>query len=861
VPSAPVMPHGDPTLLFTNAGMNQFKDVFLEQGSRLYTRAVNSQKCIRVSGKHNDLDEVGYSPSHHTFFEMLGNWSFGDYYKREAIQWAWQLLTEVWGFDRSRLYATIFKGDDQVDFDEEAYKVWREVVGLPDSHISAHGKKDNFWEMGEVGPCGPCSELHYDFGASFCAKSIEPGHICSINGVCGRFIELWNLVFIQYRCDESGALHPLPRKHVDTGAGFERLVKALEGVRSNYDTSLFKPLIEAVVDISKMHYSPGKEGIAHRVVADHIRMLAFALADGVLPSNEGRGYVLRRVLRRAARYGREIGLEAPFLSKLVEPLISVMGEAYVELKARRDHIAGVIKAEEESFGRTLSRGLEIFGGIVNNLTQEKSTVIKGDDAFKLYDTYGFPLDLTELMARERGLTVDTARFDKLMTEQKQRARGESRFAAESDEFGFGYQTEFVGYNDWLKPVTAKVLAVQTCGNKMEIVLDRTPFYVEAGGQVDDRGWLEIDNQSLQVTALFRRGGAVVHQIEANEINLQPGMEVAANIDQDRRRQIQYNHTATHLLHKALRKLIGPHCSQAGSLVAPDRLRFDFTHFEKLTDEQIKNIEQEVNAAIRADYPVKWDEMPYKHSIDIGIVALFGEKYGEIVRVVQVGADDNSYSRELCGGCHTSSTGRIGLFLIVSEEAASMGVRRIEAVTGETALGWTQKEHYRLEQIQDLIGSRGSDVVDKLTKTLTEKKALEKEVEKLLGLWAMQTAGELLASAVVVNNLKVAARLFPAMDIERLKMVGDAIRSKDSRAVALLAAPNEASAGQLCCVVGNALIAEGKLKAGDLVGKAAKLAGGGGGGRPHIATAGTKTPELLPEAVKGFAEIVKSCLKA
>jgi alanyl-tRNA synthetase len=858
VPSAPVVPHGDPTLLFTNAGMNQFKDVFLEQGSRPYTRVADSQKVIRVSGKHNDLEEVGPSPSHHTLFEMLGNWSFGDYYKREASQWAWELLTKVWKLDPKRLYVTVFKGDEQVGFDEEAYDIWHKEVGVAEDHISLHGKKDNFWEMGEVGPCGPCSELHYDFGSSFCREQKTPGHRCAVNGDCGRVVELWNLVFIQYRRDEKGRLLPLPRKHVDTGAGFERILKALEGVPSNYETSVFAPLIAYIAHLSGVKYQRNSSGNPHRVAADHIRMVSFALADGVLPSNEGRGYVVRRVLRRAARYGREIGLEAPFMHKLVEPLIAVMGDAYPELKERHDHIVGVIKAEEESFGRTLGRGLELFGGLAEKIKKEKSKVVSGDDAFKLYDTYGFPLDLTELLARERGFSVDTGKFNELMAGQKTKARGEKKFAASSGEFESGLKSQFVGYADWYRRVEAKLVGFQKLDGMVELVLDKTPFYVESGGQISDRGWLEIHGVKYEVTGVARRGEVIVHQLQAEIDHLKKGTVITAQVDTESRRQIQYNHTSTHLLHKALRKLVGMHCNQAGSLVAPDRLRFDFTHFSKLSPELIEDIEREVNKAIRADHEVRWYELPYKEAIDSGITALFGEKYGDVVRVVDIGGKkgSGSYSRELCGGCHVSQTGRIGLFRIVSEEAASAGVRRIEAVTGEYALAWTLEEHRQLEAIQDIVGSRGSSPVEKLQKTIAEKKALEKELEKLLGVWAASEAAELLESSTLVNDVRVVRKQYPAVDVERLKLVGDAIRSKDQKAVALLVSTGENGAGQLVCVVGDESIKAGKLKAGDLVGKAAKMAGGGGGGKPHMATAGTKSPELLAKAVEGFAGIVR-----
>lgn len=903
VPSAPVVPHNDKTLLFTNAGMNQFKDVFLEQGSRPYTRVADSQKVIRVSGKHNDLEEVGPSPSHHTFFEMLGNWSFGDYYKPEAIEWAWELLTKVWKLDGSKLYATVFAGDEQVGFDQESFDIWHNVVGLPVERISHHGKKDNFWEMGEVGPCGPCSELHYDFGASFCRQQSTPDHKCEVNGDCGRIVELWNLVFIQYRRDEKGKLHPLPRKHVDTGAGFERVLKALEGVTSNYETSVFTPLISHTAQLSGVPYQKDKSGNPHRVAADHIRMVSFAIADGVLPSNDGRGYVVRRVLRRAARYGREIGLEHPFMFKLVEPLVAVMGDAYPELKERHDHIVGVIKGEEESFGRTLGRGIELFqrvadkltgssgfgGGIAGGAGNADGTgfgggsgsgagfadgsgfgggVVSGEDAFKLYDTFGFPLDLTELMARERGLTVDTARFTALMKGQKELARGEKKFAASSGEFESGLKSKFVGYDQW--EVEATVLAVNQMTDKnvyppqnieAEIILDKTPFYSESGGQVSDHGWIESNGNRFEVVGVAKAGDVVTMKIKYTPPSSPPqaGGKIVAIVDREFRIPTQYNHTATHLLHTALRKHLGAHANQAGSLVAPDRLRFDFTHFEKISPEQLDRIEREVNSAIRADYEVRWYEKPIKEALDSGIVALFGEKYGDIVRIIHIGGDKQPYSREFCGGCHVTRTGQIGLFRIVTEVAASAGVRRIEAITGEYALDWTFEEHRQLEEIQDIVGSRGSNPVEKLNKAMLEKKALEKELEKLLGAWAAAQAVELLASSTLLSDVRVVAKNYGKMDVERLKLVGDAIRQKDQNAVALLVAEGDNGAGQLVCVVGDESIKEGKLKAGDLVGKAAKIAGGGGGGKPHLATAGAKSAEKLEEAVRGFEGLVRECL--
>ena len=858
VPSAPIVVSNDPTLMFTNAGMNQFKDVFLEQGSRPYTRAVDTQKCLRVSGKHNDLEEVWHSPYHHTFFEMLGNWSFGDYYKQDAIRWAWELLTDVWKIDSNRLYATVYAGDDDVSPDEEAAQFWQNETNIHKDHISYHGRKDNFWEMGEVGPCGPCSELHYDLGKSYCDMHSVPRHKCEVNGDCGRIVELWNLVFIQYRRDDSGKLHHLPRRHVDTGAGFERIVSVLEGVNSNYETSLFRPIIDRIVDLSGVQYDAGASGVPHRVAADHIRALSFSLADGVQPSNEGRGYVMRRILRRAARFGREIGLETPFLYKLVEPLTDVMGNAFPELKERNEHIVGVIRAEEQSFSRTLGRGLEIFGEILESVTNEKKSIVSGEDAFKLYDTFGFPLDLTQLMARERGLIVDTDRFDVLMKDQKKRARGEDKFASIDSSIFSGVKSEFVGYDN--NHTISGIQTVNPYKDFLELVLDVTPFYTESGGQVSDEGLIETNYGKHKVIEMKKYGDTIVHKVEW-ESNILPevGTKVKVKIEENTRKAIQYNHTATHLLHTALRKEFGWNTNQMGSLVAPDRLRFDFNYFEKPTDEQLENIERTVNQAIRDDFEVNWYEKPYQEALDSGIIALFGEKYGDIVRVVHIGSDDEPFSRELCGGTHVKRTGEIGLFRIVSESSVSAGVRRIEAVTGEIAFDLTLAERSSLEKIKDLLGSRGSDPVEKLDKTLAEKKVVEKELEQMVIAWANSVATDLMAAAETVGDVKVIAHNFSDVEMDRLKLIGDAIRSKSKLTAALISSPSSSGSGHLCCVVTDDLLKDSKLKAGQLVGQAAKIAGGGGGGRPHLATAGTKQPDKLSGAVAQFVEIVRNSL--
>lgn len=854
VPSAPVFIADDPTLLFTNAGMNQFKDVFLGLGTRSYKRAVNSQKIIRVAGKHNDLEEVGPSPYHHTFFEMLGNWSFGDYYKEESINWAWDLITKVWGIDSKRLYPTIFEGNDEAPRDDEAFNTWKAVSGLPDEQITPHPAKDNFWEMGNIGPCGPCSELHYDMGADFCRQKDVSGHECKVNGTCGRIVELWNLVFIQYRRDKQGKLHPLPEKHVDTGAGFERIALVLENAKSNYETSIFQPLIKSIEDISGIPYSSGKEGNPHRVACDHIRTLAFSLADGILPSNEGRGYVIRRILRRAAKFGREISLETPFLYKMVDPLIDSMGDAYPELKERYQHITGVIKAEEESFARTLGKGLELFSLVVDKVRKKSGDSIPGKEAFTLFDTFGFPLDLTQLMARENDLNVDTEEFEKLMDEQRSRSRKTENFET-STELKSGLKSDFIGYE--FTEYESLIESISKGKKQIEIVLNATPFYAESGGQEADLGKIESSEGYLTVLSVNKKGEVIVHcgRWEGDSLP-EVGTKVTAKINTDRRLQIEYNHTATHLLHRALRNLIGEHASQAGSLVAADHLRFDFTHFKALTQDQKNEIEMEVNIQIRRNLNITTSELPYKKAIEEGITALFGEKYSDIVRVVQIGSEKAFYSRELCGGTHVNNTGQLGLFRIIYEGSVSTGVRRIEAITGQAALDLTFKERDKLTEIRELLGSHGSDEVKKLEKLLDEKKDLEKELNTMLGAWAENSADRIINDSLDISGIKCATKLFDETSIDRMKLVGDSIRRKGGRIAALLASPAKNGAGQLCCVVSDALITEGKIKAGILVGQAAKLAGGGGGGRPHMATAGTKFPEKLNHAIIEFPKLLR-----
>ena len=853
VPSAPVVPQDDPTLLFTNAGMNQFKDVFLGVGQRPYKRAADVQKCIRVSGKHNDLEEVGRDTYHHTFFEMLGNWSFGDYYKREAIQWAWELLTEDWGLPKDALWATVFEEDD------EAAELWPEVTDLPAERVLRFGHKDNFWEMGATGPCGPCTEIHIDRGPEFCDKKDDPNHVCQVNGGCARFIELWNLVFIQYNRDENGELHELPAKHVDTGAGLERLVAVLQGKASNYDTDLFQPIIRRIEEITGKSYEGGftEPDVAFRVLADHIRALSFAIADGALPSNEGRGYVLRRILRRAARFGRILDVHEPFIFRLVQPVADVMGDFYPEVRERQDLIERVIKTEEESFGRTLDRGLEIFEQKAAALLAAGEKVFPGDVAFLLHDTYGFPLDLTQLMARERGLTVDEEGFNRLMNEQRERSQKASTFEAAAAEAAAEIgadipPTRFVGYTK--DETEAKVLAV--LGDK--VILDETPFYAESGGQVGDTGVLIADGREYRVVDTQKSGDRYLHFVEGateEELAGLVGKTVLARIDVEKRRATERNHTATHLLHKALRTILGEHAQQSGSLVHPQYLRFDFNHFEKVKPEELEAIERMVNEAIVANYPVNWEIVPFDEAKRRGAVALFGEKYGDQVRIVEV----NDYSRELCGGTHVRATGEIGYFHIVSESAVAAGVRRIEAVTGLVAHEVIVEDEKRLDALQHLMNCRREELVDRVSALLEERRELEKRLREARLGGGKDQVKEWLQAAVQVDGVRVVSARAEAADVDELKHLADLLRAELRSGVGVLATVIDGKAS-LVCVVTQDLVEKG-VRADQIVRKAAAVAGGGGGGRPHMAQAGVKQIEKLGEVLAAVPGIVQEALQA
>jgi alanyl-tRNA synthetase len=841
VPSAPVVPQDDPTLLFTNAGMNQFKNIFLGLEKRNYTRATDTQKCIRASGKHNDLEDVGFDTYHHTFFEMLGNWSFGDYYKAEAIEWAWELLTKVWGLPGDRLYATVYKTDD------EAADAWKKIAGLPPERIQRFAEKDNFWEMGETGPCGPCSEIHIDLTPDKSGAKL-------VNAGDPRVMEIWNLVFIQYNREKGGSLKELPAKHVDTGMGFERVLAVLNKFSSNYDSDLFSGIIQHVSDLSGKDYKSG-DGVAHRVIADHLRTLSFAVADGALPSNDGRGYVLRRILRRAARFGRQLGMQEPFLHRLVPTLVELMGHAFPELREKQQYVSMVLKAEEEGFNNTLDRGLEIFEKIVVSVGGKKGATIPGADAFRLYDTYGFPLDLTQLMARERGLSVDENGFNAAMEEQRKRAREAGKWEYAVDfrpetwrQLSSGEASRFVGYKDF--QADSEIRSVQTDGDRVFLTLKDTPFYAESGGQVGDKGSIEGDGFTIEVIDTKKAGSHIVHvgKLVHGEIGK---AKVVAKIDLAARLSTARNHTATHLLHKALRDTIGTHVSQAGSLVAPDHLRFDVTHFQKIDGHQLEDIEGQVNERIRQDLAIETFQMPYDEARKLGAMAIFEEKYGDIVRVVKIG----DYSLELCGGTHLTHTGEAGVFNILAESSAAAGIRRLEALTGKGAENFLRTERRINEELRQLLNCQRDELPTKLQEMLDARKKLEHDLRELRAKLARQEISELVASAQNLDEMRVVASKVDVADPEDLKTMGDTLREKLGSGVGVLATVVDGKI-TFACVVTDDLIKNKKLRAGDIVKKVAEITGGSGGGRPHLALAGGKDVSRLGEALKKVVEIVR-----
>lgn len=848
VRSSPVVPQDDPTLMFINAGMNQFKACFLGDNPKGYKRVANSQKCIRVSGKHNDLDEVGRDTYHHTLFEMLGNWSFGDYYKEEALAWSWELLTEVWKMPKERLFVTVFEDDD------EAWHIWKKVSGLPDDRIMRFGAKSNFWEMGDTGPCGPCSEIHFDKGDLATQAETFKDPIHGVNGTNDRYIELWNNVFMQYERVSSGDLIPLKAKHVDTGMGFERVCAVMQNVRSNYDTDVFTPIIAKIAELSGVPYKQNMEGMPHRVVADHLRALSFAIADGALPSNEGRGYVLRRILRRASRYARLLNQKEAFIYKLLPTLSELMGDAFPEIRERANFVAEVIRSEEERFIRTLDAGLERFDKIVQELNGTK--VIPGDKVFLLYDTYGFPPDLTRILAEEKELSIDEPGFEKSMKEQKERARAAQKqvLSAGGSEgwtiFAEG-STEFMGYD--LPSCEIKVLRFREDAGMLSIILDRTPFYAESGGQVGERGKLEGKDFEIEVLDTIKVNDIWIHRAKvtkgiANEQSM--SQTLVATTDAAERAATRKNHSATHLLQAALQKVVGSHVAQQGSRVSSELLRFDFTTINAITAEQLLEVENLVNAQIQACLPVRCDKMAIADAQKSGAMALFGEKYGDVVRVLSMG----NFSKELCGGLHTSNTGEIGSFRILSEASVSAGVRRIEAVTGFGAIAKAREEAAIVANLRDRMRCKTEQVLERIDGSFEGAKKLEKELSSLKAQMAAAKAGDLLQNPAEIKgqkvwtiNLNVGADEFSAIldGMQAVLPVGIAVVSN-----------TQSDAGAIAVLVHPDLVKKG-VKAGDLVKKLAELCGGRGGGRPDRAQAGTREPAKIADAVKASADLISS----
>jgi alanyl-tRNA synthetase len=856
VPSAPLVPGNDPTLLFTNSGMVQFKNVFLGSEKLSYRRAADVQRCLRAGGKHNDLDSVGYTARHHTFFEMLGNWSFGDYFKREAIVWAWELLTVVYKLPKDRLLVTVYHTDD------DAFDIWHREIGLPQERIVRIGDNkgapfasDNFWQMADTGPCGPCTEIFYDHGAE-----IPGGPPGSKDEDGDRFIEIWNLVFMQFDRAADGTLTKLPAPCVDTGMGLERLAAVLQHVHSNYEIDLFQHLIKVAAQLTN---TKDLENKSLRVIADHIRACSFLIVDGVLPSNEGRGYVLRRIIRRALRHGYMLGQRQPFFHKLVATLAQEMGQAYPELRAKQTTVEKALLAEEERFGETLEHGMKVFDEVAARARGK----IPGAEAFRLYDTYGFPVDLTADIARERGLTVDMEGFEKAMNEQRERARAASQFEGRATLSADLVQklapTEFLGYGA-LAAAGLKVIGIVCGGRDVDelgdgeeatLILDRTPFYAESGGQVGDTGVLASADGRFDVADTQKLAGVFHgHVGRWSGKPLRVGAPLRGEVDGARRQATVLNHSATHLLHAALRKVLGEHVVQKGSLVAPDRLRFDFSHSKPVSADDLRTIETMVNAEVRRNVEAEVRHMAYKEAIDFGAMALFGEKYGDEVRVLRMG----DFSIELCGGTHVGRTGDIGLFKIVSEGGVAAGIRRIEAVTGAGALAYVREEEESLDRVADLLSASGADVVDKLRQVFDRQKKLERELEALKAKSASAAAADLAAGAKDIQGIKVIAARLDGADAKTLRESMDQFKQKLGDCVVLLAGGADGKVSLVAGVHGKAL---GKIKAGELVAHVAQQIGGKGGGRPDMAQGGgDDTPKLagvldaVPEWVRARLEL-------
>ena len=851
VPSAPMVVKGDPTLMFTNAGMNQFKEIFLGNAPRKWARAADTQKCLRVSGKHNDLEEVGHDTYHHTMFEMLGNWSFGDYFKKEAISWAWELLTEVYGLDKSRMYATVFEGseEDGVPFDQEAYDYWKQY--LPEDHIIRGNKHDNFWEMGETGPCGPCSEIHFDLRDEEEVAKISGRDM--VNQSHPQVIEIWNLVFMQFNRKANGELEPLPAKHVDTGMGFERLCMILQGKKSNYDTDVFQPTISRIAAMAGKQYGVDEKcDVAMRVIADHLRAIAFSIADGQLPANAKAGYVIRRILRRAVRYGYTyLGFTEPTLCKLVAGLAEQMGHQFPELKKQQTLIERVIEEEEASFLRTLATGINLLDRVIAKVG--KGGVISGKDAFELYDTFGFPIDLTELIAREQGVEIDLAGFEKELQAQKERSRNAA--AQDIDDWQEIMpieQCEFVGYDTLTAPIKIARYRRVTSKNKTtyQLVFNQTPFYGNSGGQIGDTGYIESANEKVEIVATEKENGLIIHVTTKLPENLES--EFTAVVDAAKRQAAANNHTATHLLDQALRAVLGTHVEQKGSMVTPQGLRFDFSHFQKVTAEQLREVERMVNKLIRENHPLEENrEATMEEANAMGAIALFGEKYGDKVRVVKFGD-----SVELCGGTHTSATGTLGVFKIMGESAISAGVRRIEAVTAERAEEMLYAVEDQIHNLAELVNNPKIEVAIK--KMIESNETLQKELEQLHKEQVDAMVEKIMAKRNADDKYFVVARQVPYAS-NMIKDLAYALRSRVNDIILVLGSVTDYKP-MLAVMLGDDIVAKG-VDAGAVVREAAKVMNGGGGGQKFFATAGGKNPDALQAAIDKAVEIITSKLDA
>jgi alanyl-tRNA synthetase len=853
VASASLVPEGDPTLLFTNAGMVPFKNTFLGSETRDYVRAATSQKCLRVSGKHNDLENVGRTPRHNTFFEMLGNFSFGDYFKLEAIEYSWELLTEHFGIDPARLVVSVFREDD------EAYDLWREKIGIPEEKIFRLDEDENFWSMGETGPCGPCAEIHIDFGVNGHCKSDSCDPSCD----CGRWLEIWNLVFMQFNRDAAGNMTPLPKPSIDTGASLERLASVLQDVPSNFDTDLFRGIMDRIQQASGVKRGENPEhDVSMNVIADHTRSLVFLIGDGILPGNEGRGYVLRRLLRRAARHGVLLGVERPFLFDVADAVIDEMATAYPELRDRRAYITDRIQREEERFLETLSKGLARLEDDIAELEKSGSKVLPGEAVFKLYDTFGFPVDLTADILSGRNLEIDEAGFNMAMTEQRQRARaawkgsGDERVAEIYGQLASDISTHFSGYSSLTGNATIRALLVDgesreaaSCSETVEIVVDETPFYAESGGQVGDRGTLRASGGTAEITDTQRPAlQLVVHRGVVTEGELRIDTEAELTVDAEARAATVRNHSGTHLLHAALRSVLGNQAMQKGSLVGPDRLRFDFTHDSALDESQIEAIEDLANGWIERNAPSSVREMSYPEAIEAGAVAIFDEKYGDVVRVVQFG----DFSTELCGGTHARATGDIGLLKILSESGIASGVRRIEALTGLGALSHLRDQERALRSASELLRVSAAEVPARIEKLLEERRSAEREIEQLRSAQRGVASRDLTRDAREVAGVQVIATRVAGAEAKELRGMVDDLRSQLASGIVLLAAETN---GQVSLALGVTKDLTGRFRAGDMIREVAIIVGGKGGGRPDFAQAGGSDPSKIDAAFERLEELI------